>query len=110
MRGALIVVALVLTTCTHQTPRPCTQAPECSTSTSTPPRRECPVCNCPSCAECPAHKPCSTGGTARVQGKAALDGIGIRVVEEGCPSGLVCIGWDGQLELIRRLGACERRR
>ena len=108
MRGALFAVALVLTTCTHQAPRPIAQPPpECG---SPSPPCECPTCDRPACAECPAPKPCPAVGAVRTQGKAALGSVGIRVVEEGCPSGLVCIGWDGQLELIRRLGACERQR
>lgn len=108
--GALLLVPLAigvgLATCAPGRP-PAATAAQPVAATRPPPEPPFPACECPAC---PAPRPCPPPPVCKTPtAPRSLSGAGIRVVEEGCPAGLICLDGAGQLELIRRLGACEGR-
>jgi len=65
------------------------------------------------CSPCPASLPClpcqkPVPCVRRPAPTLAQGPLPVRTIEEGCPPGLICLDTSGQIELIKRLGACER--
>ena len=71
---------------------------------ATPACAPCPVCEVCEEVTCPKPRPCRSAPTGGGAGSnATLDSLGVRTVTEGCPPGLTCLDWNGNLDLIMKL-------